>query len=205
MARLTASQISLMKQFFAQIGAVDSSWILGDIPVDQIGGAGSWFTDSFDARLAVKAPSIVTTQATAAETAAAAANAALLARVTNSGQVSTSALQVITAVSPAFDDVTDLTTPINLTAATTIVFCASICAVVAAPASALVYLDVDGTAETVYGNASTDVGTLTQHVVQTWRLALGAGAHTVKVKARIAGAGSVTLAKERSTLTWWQV
>ena len=59
MARLTASQISLMKQFFAQIGAVDSTWILGDIPVDQIGGASSWFTESFDSRLLASVASAV--------------------------------------------------------------------------------------------------------------------------------------------------
>ena len=51
MARITASQISLMKQLFAQIGAVDSSWLVGDIPLDQLGGTTNWFTESFDARL----------------------------------------------------------------------------------------------------------------------------------------------------------
>lgn len=203
MPRLTASQISLMKQFFAQIGAVDASWILGDIPVDQIGGAGSWFTESFDTRLAVMSPTIITDQATTAQATADSALAAIAALTFISGQVLHTSNQTISAASPNYDDITLLTTDFDLDAEKTFMFSVVVGAELDAGEILRVFLDVDGATETCYIDVYS-AGAARQQATQLWRVTLAAGTHTVKAKARTA-AGSPVIYANSSSMSWWQV
>lgn len=207
MARLTAAQISLMKQFFAQIGAVDSSWLVGDIDVSKIDGKDNWFTALFDTRLTAQAPALETDQATDAATAAAAAQvtadqalAAVGALSFQSGSAYLAADQSITL--GTLEDITGLTATFTLDLDGVILVSASVCSQLLAADSLDICLDVDGATETVYAN-SYSAGNTVQQLSQTWRLALAAGEHTIKVQARKA-AGSPLLYKEATSFTWWQ-
>lgn len=203
MARITASQISLMKQLFAQVGAIDSTWITGDIPVDQIGGATNWFTDLFDTRIAVVGPTLVTTQGQAAEAAAVAAQAtadlAYARTVKQSGCVHIAATQ--TMVADGY--INDLTASITVTETTDFMVHMDLGVGLDTGEHLLCYLEVDGANDAVFTDAYA-VGAAARFTSsQSWKLTFAPGTHVLKLWGVVSG--PLDIYSHCSTLSWWQL
>lgn len=199
MARISASQIALLKQLFTQIGS--------SIEVDQVNGADNWFVNFFNAL----GPSLVTDQGTAAAAAAAAAQVsadAAQADATSaltklaSRQAGVVGIDADQTISTPYD-IAGLVATVTVSEEVVFLVRADVNVEYSAGAKFYLKLNLDGVTNALYRYYES-AGAASDRCVYTWAVTVPAGTHTINLWGVSLVADTVVKVKD-TQMSWWQV